>query len=150
MVDRYLFQINSIVSKLPSGYNRDLQLTKEPLIHSFETALSSINILNLIINGLKVNKENCIKAFDKDLFATDKVIDTAKKGVPFREAYKQVAKSIQDAKKIDPMKNIQLKKHIGATGNLGLNKSKLQLNKIKSDTLEQEKEFKLIVEGLVG
>jgi len=149
-VESYLFQINSIVSKLPSGYNRDLQLTKEPLINSFETTLSSINILNLTLKGLKVNKENCIKAFDKDIFATDEVIKLIKSGISMRDAYKKVVQNLEKVKMQNPIKNIESKKHIGATGNLGLNKSKLQLNKIKSNTLEQEKEFKLIVGDLVG
>jgi len=34
IVESNLFQINNIISKLISGYNRDLQLTKEPLINS--------------------------------------------------------------------------------------------------------------------
>ena len=149
-VQANLFQINSITSKLISGYNRDLQLTKEPLIDSFKTTLSSTNIFNLIINKLTVNKENCIKAFDNSIFATDQTIDSVKKGISFREAYKKVAKNLTKIQKIDPITNIQSKKHIGATGNLGLNKLKLQLNKIKSNVSKQENDFKLIVKSLVG
>lgn len=149
-VQANLFQINSITSKLISGYNRDLQLTKEPLINSFETTLSSINIFNLIINELTVNKENCVKALDNSIFATDQTINLVKKGTPFREAYKKVSKNLAKIQKIDPVKNIKSKKHTWATGNLGLNKLKLQLNKIKSNEYKQENGFKLIVKSLVG
>ena len=102
------------------------------------------------INKLTVNKENCIKAFDNNIFTTDQTIDSVKKGIPFREAYKKVAKNLTKIQKIDPITNIQSKKNIGATGNLGLNKLKLQLNKIKSNVSKQENDFKLIVKSLVG
>ena len=133
IVESNLFQVDSIVSKLLSGYNRDAQLTKEPLINSFEITLSCIDILKLVIDGLKVNKENCISAFNKDIFATDCVIELVKKGVPLREAYQKVAKNIEEVKMQDPIKNIQSKKHIGATGNLGLDKLKQTLKSLNAE-----------------
>ena len=42
-VDSNLFLVKNIVAKLQSGYNRDLQLTKEPLIESFEITLSTFS-----------------------------------------------------------------------------------------------------------
>ena len=150
IVKSYLFQIDSLVSKLPSGYNRDMQLTKEPLINSFETTLASINILNLVLKVLEVNKENCIKAFDKTIFAADEAINLVKKGVPFREAYKQVAKNIKSIKSINPVKNIQSKKHIGSTGNLGIDKAKIHLSKIKSEISRQETKFNSKLKKLLG
>ena len=150
IVESNLFQINKIVLKLECGYNRDLQLTKEPLINSFEITLSSIKILSMVINGLKVNKENCVKGFSKDIFATDQVIELVKKGVPFREAYKQIAKNLQKVQKIEPTKNILSKKHIGATGNLGLEKVKSQLSKVKSETTKQESELNSKIKNLVS
>ncbi len=149
VVESNLFQINSIASKLLSGYNRDGQLTKEPLMNSFETTLSSINIMNLVLNGLKVNKENCIEAFSKDIFATDEVLNLVKKGVPFREAYKQVAGNLKKVQKTDPLKNIKSKKHIGATGNLGLEKAKAELSKIKAGISKKESEFNSKLKNLV-
>lgn len=147
-VQANLFQITGIASKLISGYNRDLQLTKEPLMNSFETTISSINIINLVINGLKVNKENCIKAFDKSIFATDEVMELIKNGIPMRDAYKKVAYNIKNVKKIDPADNVNSKKHIGATGNLGLDKAKSKLSKIKSETHKQESAFISIIKKL--
>ena len=149
VVQSYLFQLNSITSKLISGYNKDGQLTKEPLINSFDITLASVNIMNLVLKGLKVNKENCIKAFDNEIFATDEVMDLVKKEVPFREAYVKVGKNLKKVKKIDPKKNILSKKHIGATGNLGLEKAKAKLSKIKSEISKKENEFHSKIKDLV-
>ncbi len=149
VVQSNLFQINNIITNLISGYHRDLQLTKGPLINSFEITSASINIMNVALKGLKINKDNCIKAFDKDIFATDQVIDLAKKGIPFREAYAKVAENLMEVQKIDPVKNILSKKHLGATGNLGLKKAKSQLNKIKLDMSKKEYEFNSKLKTLV-
>ncbi len=90
----YQAQINNIISSLPSGYNRDLQLTKEPFIKGIELTLSSINIFALLLNNLKVNKENLEKACTPEIYAAEKAYELVKKGIPFREAYKKISKNI--------------------------------------------------------
>jgi len=150
VVESNLFQINNIVSKLISGYNRDGQLIKEPLIKSFEITLSSINVLNLIIKELKVNKENCINAFDKTIFATDHVMELVKEGVPFREAYKKTAQNLKKVQKTDPIINIQSKKHTGAAGNLGLNKLKKVLVKLEGQISSESNKFYSTLNRLAG
>src|SRR3989339_490709 len=59
----YGFQCKEIIKSLPSGYNRDFSLTKEPLIKGMEIALSSLKITNLVVKNLKVNKNNLLKGF---------------------------------------------------------------------------------------
>ncbi len=135
-VDSNLFLVKSIISKLQSGYNRDLQLTKEPLIESFEITISTLQIFNLGIKNLQINKEKCIAAYTPDLFVTDQVYELVKNGVPFRDAYKQIAKNIENQKIFSSKKffaNIQSKKYKRATGNLGLNKLKNDLKTINSE-----------------
>ncbi|MBI3034947.1 argininosuccinate lyase [Candidatus Woesearchaeota archaeon] len=141
IVDSYLFQINGIIKKIPSGYNRDLQLIKEPLMQGFEIALSSINVMSLLIKELKVNKDNCIKACTNEIFAADDVINLVKTGVPLRDAYKQVAKNPENLPKIDAIANIISKKHIGATGNLGLDKLKQKIKSINAGIDSEIKKF---------
>ncbi len=86
----YEFQLKNLISNLPSGYNRDLQLTKEPLMKGIETTKDCLKIMDLVINNLKVNKEKCRNAMTKELYATKKVYELVKKGKTFREAYKEV------------------------------------------------------------
>ena len=150
VVESYLFQINGIIKKIPSGYNRDLQLIKEPLMQSFEITLSSLNMMNLVVKELKVNKENCVKACTNELFAADEVINLVKTGIPLREAYKGVAKNLENLPKIDPIKNIKSKKHIGAIGNLGLGKLKSKIKTIDAETDSEIGKFNSKLKKLVS
>jgi len=90
----YGIQVKGLISNLPSGYNRDLQLTKKPLMDGIEITKDCLEVMELVVSGLKVNKENCKKAMTKELYATDKVYELVKKGKSFREAYKEVKKKL--------------------------------------------------------
>lgn len=115
-----LFQTLEIVRALPSGYNRDFQETKRPIMHGLETTSLSLNVFSQIFSELQVNKKTCIAAFTPELFATDQVLKLTSGGIPFRDAYKQVAKDPTNIAETDPVANIMSKKHQGATGNLGI------------------------------
>ena len=84
------FKIKSIISNLMSGYNRDIQLTKEPLMNCIETAKGCIRIINLLMENLKINEAKCKEAMTPEIYATEELNNLVKQGVPFREAYKQV------------------------------------------------------------
>jgi len=87
----YEFQIKNLMSNLISGYNRDLQLTKEPIMKSFQITQDCLKIITLVFDQIKVNKENCKNDMTDELFAMNDVYDLVKKGIPFRDAYKKVA-----------------------------------------------------------
>ena len=122
-VQGMLIQVLEIVRGLPSGYNRDFQETKRPLMQGFETTWQSLKVFAQVFSGLQVQRERCIQAFSSELFATDKVLDLVKQGIPFRDAYKQVGLNLEDVEMEDPVANILAKKHLGATGNLGIDLS---------------------------
>ncbi|MBI4440094.1 argininosuccinate lyase [Candidatus Woesearchaeota archaeon] len=90
------FKVKSMIGNLMSGYNRDLQLTKEPLINSIETTKSCLRMMALVLSGLKVNEENCSKAMTPELYATEEAYKLVKKGVPFREAYRKIGEKFSD------------------------------------------------------
>ncbi len=75
-----------------SGYNRDLQLSKKPLFHTYDTVLTCIDMMNLILPSLQIDKEKCIAALTEEMFATEEAYTLVKKGMLFREAYRKVAK----------------------------------------------------------
>lgn len=122
-----LFQVLEIVRSLPSGYNRDFQETKRPIMHGLETTSASLEVFTLIVSELQVNLDRCKKSFSSELFATDQVLKLTSSGIPFRDAYKQVAKELQNISNLDPVENILSKKHQGATGNLGLEISRSKM-----------------------
>lgn len=86
-----LMQLQSIIDKLPSGYNRDFQLTKEPYLKGTKMTLRTINIVTLVVNNLVINKEELKKKCTSELYATEEAYKLVKeKGIPFRDAYKIV------------------------------------------------------------
>jgi argininosuccinate lyase len=85
------FQIRTTTANLVSGYNRDLQLTKRPLMESFDLTESSLRIMTHVTKKLTINREACERACTPDIYATARVCELVKKGMPFRDAYRQVA-----------------------------------------------------------
>lgn len=85
------FRVKTLVSSLPSGYNRDLQLSKEPVLQGLRMALSGLAVSARLVSGLEVDRKRCEEAMSAELFATQKVYDLVKEGVTFREAYRLVA-----------------------------------------------------------
>ena len=84
------FKVKSLIGNLMSGYNRDMQLTKEPLFNSIDITKQSLKLMSLVLSGLKINEDKCKKAVTDDLFATEEAYKLVKQGVPFRDAYKKI------------------------------------------------------------
>ena len=87
----YQTQIQSLSQNLISGYNRDIQLSKEPTMRSIDLIKNCLDINTLVISGLIVNEENCKKAMTDELFATEQAYNMVKEGTPFRQAYRKIA-----------------------------------------------------------
>lgn len=87
----YEFQVKSISANLISGYNRDIQLTKKPVIDGFKITSENISIMTTVIDNLKTNINNCKKAMTEELYTTEEVYKLVKKGKPFRDAYKEIS-----------------------------------------------------------
>ena len=80
-----------ITAKLPSGYHRDLQRLKAPAFRSIDLAIDSVDILAHVLDGLVFVPGN-IK-LDDGIYATEEAYKLVREqGVPFREAYRQIAK----------------------------------------------------------
>nr|HQV33638.1 lyase family protein [Calditrichia bacterium] len=75
-----------------SGYHRDIQLSKGPLIQGFQITLACLSIAEQVISALEVDPQRCREAMTEELFATQRVYELVARGIPFREAYRQVAR----------------------------------------------------------
>ncbi|MFA6028408.1 MAG: argininosuccinate lyase [Elusimicrobiota bacterium] len=85
------------IGTLPSGYHRDYQLTKGPLMAAVETADEMLEILARLPGPLKVDAARCRAAVTEDTLATAKALALVREGVPFREAYRRVAEGARAA-----------------------------------------------------
>jgi len=109
-------QITLITNNLPSGYFRDLQITKEIFLPAFNELSDCIHLIALMMQSLEVNEH--ILEDDKYslLFSVEKVNELVLKGVPFREAYKQIGVEIEAGNFIADKKLNHT--HEGSLGNL--------------------------------
>ncbi|MFH1588690.1 MAG: argininosuccinate lyase, partial [Candidatus Diapherotrites archaeon] len=133
----------STINSLPSGYNRDTQLTKEYLMNGFGLCIDSIKVMTKVISNLQINKEKMKANYSKEIFAAGLANEMVLNGIPFREAHKKISKELEKIKKQELEKNLKKKKLIGGTGNLGLDglkeKIEAKLNeKIKKNELKIE------------
>lgn len=113
----YEFEVKSIIANLISGYNRDLQLTKKPIINGFEITKDALNMMAIVLENLYVNSKECKKAMTEELYATEKAYKLIKKGIPFRDAYKEISKDYkQGYKKL--MSDIEIKKQFNTINHL--------------------------------
>jgi len=80
-----------ITAKLPSGYHRDLQRLKAPLFRGIDLAVDSVDIMAHVLDGLVFIAANI--ELDEGLFAAEEAYKLVRdKGIPFRDAYRMVAK----------------------------------------------------------
>jgi argininosuccinate lyase len=143
----------SLASNLPSGYNRDFQDLKKPLIESIELTVSCLNIAMLLLQNLSPNEDQLVKTMTSELFATHMALEKVAKGTPFRTAYQETAHRIGQLKNMTKTEMITaLKKsiHIGGTGNLGLVSLKKTINKENAQWAKARKKFDDCLESLKG
>ena len=119
-----------ILRNLPSGYNRDLQETKTPLMEAFDITASSLTVIRMIFEHLQVNRDELERAFVPELFATDAALDLVRTGMPFRDAYRTVSGRLDELKGRDPQDALRARSHVGGPGNLGLDRLR---SKIEDD-----------------
>jgi argininosuccinate lyase len=82
-----------ITAKLPSGYQRDLQLLKAPLFRGIDLCQQTLAILPAALEGVRFRRENI--RLDPSIHAAAEANALAvKEGIPFREAYQRVARKL--------------------------------------------------------
>ena len=112
------YQINMMINNLPSGYFRDLQILKEVFLPSFQELLDCISIAGFAIDNMTVNTNLLADDRYKYMFSVEDVNKLVMQGVPFRDAYKQVGKQINEGT-YEPVKEVH-HTHAGSLGNLCL------------------------------
>ena len=107
-----------MLTNMPTGYHRDVQLTKEILFPQISSLKNCIEILLLVLPQINVNSSILSDEKYTYLFSVEAVNDLVKNGIPFRDAYKQVGKDI-DNKSFSYDASRALKHtHEGSLGNL--------------------------------
>jgi len=122
-------QISLLTSNLPSGYHRDLQLLKEQIIPALEELKVSLAMAELMLAKIQVKTDVLTDPKYNYLFSVEEVNRLVLDGVPFRDAYKQVAQTIGNGNfQSDHKVN---HKHEGSIGNLCNDQIAEKFNRIK-------------------
>jgi argininosuccinate lyase len=85
-------QVMGLVGNLMSGYQRDLGLTKEPVIAAFDTTLDCLRMMHGIVTDFVMDPDACRAAMTDEIHATADAYRLVEEGMPFRDAYREVAK----------------------------------------------------------
>jgi argininosuccinate lyase len=113
-------EIISVYASLPSGYQRDLQLTKEPFLEGMQQANALFLAMGAALDGITIDRERSRQALATATGATDEVYRRVREGEPFRSAYKKVAGDPEAAVKDDLREAWKTRTHLGAPGKLDL------------------------------
>jgi argininosuccinate lyase len=85
-----LIEALAITAKLPSGYHRDLQRLKAPLLRGADLARDTCAVMARALEGVRFRPERI--ALDPSLRAAEEAYRLVlEEGVPFRDAYRRVA-----------------------------------------------------------
>jgi len=143
-------QVKAIIRSLPSGYNRDYQDTKGPLMQAADTVMQMIGVSGLTIRKLQVNKQALIDSFNPGVFATDAAIALVADGKTFRDAYLEVGTHPERFSGRDPFSAIEDRTSTGTAGNLRLDLAEAELKKIISENEQRHQRVNAVLEILAG
>lgn len=123
-------ELNALLS-LPSGYHRDLQLTKAPVLRAVSRSLDALRLVPELVSELRLVRERLTAAIEPEMYATDRAIELAREGLAFRDAYRKALQDTGDLERRDPGDSIRQKVSAGAPGNLGLPELKARLEALE-------------------
>ncbi len=120
-------ELESLLS-LPSGYHRDLQATKGPLLRAMSRGLDAVSLVSELIGALEFDTARMREAINPEMYATDRAVELTSEGVPFREAYKQVAGELDALGDRTPEDSLDARTSPGACADLRLDELQKRLD----------------------
>ncbi len=109
-------EISMITTNLPSGYHRDLQLIKESFMPAFENIKECLFMTRFMLENISIRKEILREEKYTYMFSVELVNQLVLEGMPFRDAYVEVGRRIENGKFDVPTKLDHT--HEGSLGNL--------------------------------
>lgn len=123
-------ELTLLINNLPSGYHRDLQLTKEILFPAIEEGKTCLQMTRLMLSHIEIKDAILEDEKYKYLFSVEAVNELVNKGIPFREAYKQVGNLIDQGTFHFDHKQQLHHTHEGSIGNLSNDKIAAAMEKV--------------------
>lgn len=152
-IDGDLAAVLTIRSKLASGYHRDFQLLKEPLIRGVGRMLTMLPVLAVAIPQLEVDRTGGLEALSGGALATDEVMRRVESGLPFRRAYREVAAALKRGERFPapaPARLLARRRSTGSLGKLGLPQAWRRFERAQRWSAAEIKRFHAAMDRLVG
>jgi len=89
-------ELTLLINNLPSGYHRDMQLTKECLFPAILELKNCLDILILMLANIEIKTDILKEEKYKNLFTVEAINNLVLSGTPFREAYLQVGQQVEN------------------------------------------------------
>ncbi len=89
-------EIAFITTNLPFGYNRDLQIIKEPIFPALADMKECLKLAQLMFSHVIINEDIINQEKYRDLFSVEVLNKLVLEGMPFRDAYIAVGRSVDD------------------------------------------------------
>ena len=91
-----LVSLLTMLKGLPLAYNKDMQEDKEAVFDGVDTVMACLEVFTPMIDTMRINRTAMLKAAQEGFInATDLADYIAKKGMPFRSAYKLVGQIVR-------------------------------------------------------
>lgn len=111
-------QLVLLTSNLPSGYHREMQLAKGPIIEGIEDLKACLDMFTFSLKEIQIRKDILEDPKYQYVFSVDTLNEWVKQGMPFRDAYKKMGEAINEGN-YQPKKALE-HTHLGSLGNLAL------------------------------
>ncbi len=111
-------QVSSVTGNLTSGYHRDFQLLKEILHPALDELGNCMDMMRFITERIMVNREILESETYRYLYTVEEVNAKVMKGIPFRDAYREVAEDIEKDRYRPGREPAYT--HLGSIGNPGI------------------------------
>jgi argininosuccinate lyase len=128
----------------------DYQETKRPFMESLDMVEESAAVAALTVNRLAPNVARLLDACSPELFATDAAYALVRRGVPFRDAYRQVAANLDRLDDMDPHALLAARTHQGTSGDLRLEASAALIAERRAAVSARQAQLAAISEGLLN
>ncbi|MBK8426234.1 MAG: argininosuccinate lyase [Lewinellaceae bacterium] len=123
-------ELTLLLANLPSGYHRDLQLTKEILFPAFTELQNCFAMMIHALGFIEVKADILKDEKYRYLFSVEAVNEKVKQGLPFREAYRQVGEAIEAGTfQFDASRGLE-HTHEGSLGNLCTEEIRAEMEKV--------------------
>ncbi|MBX2986083.1 MAG: argininosuccinate lyase [Bacteroidia bacterium] len=109
-------EMTLLINNLPSGYHRDMQLSKDIVFPAIDTMKDCLQMLTFALQNVNVRTDILNDEQFNTLFTVEEINKLVKDGMSFRDAYRKTGMEVNE-NKFSPNKTLN-HTHEGSIGNL--------------------------------